>query len=259
MANVIQQGQAKTTTRLLFVLFFSAAFFTGVSIVLLAEIVHSYYVAGYYTLSALFDAVGIDESTALTAAIPFFSPQFYLIIGISIVDGLIKIFIIGLFIAAFIDMLTNLDIGSKITGLSKKSLKNHVIVCGYSFLAEKVALELTHKKAPFIIIDRNPTKVDEIREVGYTALHEDFTYDTTLKNAGIDSAKAIMFLTVDDYSNLLGVITARHLNSKLKIIARAGDPEAITKIHRAGAELCVVPEVLAGIDIGDAIISKVKI
>ncbi|MFI5412731.1 MAG: potassium channel family protein [Candidatus Micrarchaeales archaeon] len=256
MVNVTKTDTRNTTNRLVVLLALAAVFFTGLSVVVITEIVHNTYVAGYYTISALFDAVGVDESAALSTTVPFFTTPFYLIVGISIVDGLIKILIVGFFIAAFIEVLTSIDISSRIVSIAKRNWKNHIIICGYSFLAEKVALELIQKKVQFIIIDKNPTKVDEVREAGYISLHEDFTTDIALKNASIATARAVMFLTVDDYDNLLGVITARHLNKGIKIIARAGDSNSITKIHRAGAELCVVPEVLAGLDLGDAIIAK---
>ncbi len=241
------------TGKLVFVFAVAAAFFTIFSIYVIGSIIHNDYAAGYYTIAALFDAVGVDESSFIGASVPLYSTAFYEIVAVSIVDGLIKILIVGFFIAAFIEVLTSIDLRSRLSGITRGGWKNHVIICGYSFLGEKVALDLQQKKVPFIIIDKNLTKVDEIKEAGFAGIHEDFTTDIALKNAAISTAKAICFLTVDDYDNLLGVITARHLNDKIKIIARASESTTITKIHDAGAQLCVVPEVLAGLELGEAV------
>lgn len=230
--------------------------FTVLTVLAITQLTNNAYVAGYYTISALFDAVGVDESAILGSLVPDFSQGFYVVVGLSIIAGLIKIAIVGFVIAALIGIVTSLDIGYRLSIFSNRRMKNHVIICGYSFLADKIAARLKEKKMPFIVVDRNPAKIDMLRELGYNMLHEDFTKDVSLKNAGIESAKSVMFLTIDDYNNLLGVITAKHLNKEVRIIARASDDTIITKMHRAGAELCIVPEVLAGIEIGDAIIAR---
>ncbi len=253
MVDVSQRETKDVTAKLLAALVLTTIFFTVFSIIVITGIVGNFYAAGSYTISALFDAVGIGQSSLFTAAVPLYSTQFDIIVGLSIIDGLIKIMIIGFFVAALINVITSIDLGSRLASMSKRNWKDHIIICGYSLLAERVAIELAQKKIPFLVIDSSPAKTDEIREAGFTALHEDFTTDIALKNAAIEKASAIMFLTVNDYNNLLGVITARHLNSKIKIITRADDSNSVTKIHRAGAELCVVPEVLAGIELGEAI------
>lgn len=230
--------------------------FTAITVLAITQLTNNVYVAGYYTISALFDAVGVDESAILGSIVPDFSQGFYVIVGLSIVAGLIKIAIVGFVIAALIGIVTTLDISYRLSAYSKRHMKNHVIICGYSLLADKIAAKLKERKIQFIVVDRDPARIDTVRELGYNMLHEDFTRDASLTGAGIDSAKSVMFLTIDDYNNLLGVITARHLNKNIRIIARASDDTVITKMHRAGAELCIVPEVLAGIEIGDVIIAR---
>ncbi len=252
----VSQRDGSVETRVLISLVLTTLFFTVFSILIITYITGNFYASSYYTLAALFDAVGIDQGAVIASAVPVFSIPFDVIVTLSAFDGLIKIIIIGFFLATLINIITSFDIGTKLAVLSRRRWKGHVVICGYSLLAEKVAMELVGKKIPFIIVDRDESKTDEIKEAGYAALHEDFTTDMALKNAYVDSAKSVMFLTYNDYDNLLGVITARHISSNVKIIARASDSNTITKIHRAGAELCVVPEVLAGIDLGEAIASK---
>lgn len=245
------------TSKVIFALAAVTIFFSVFSVVVLMAITGNFYTAAYYTISALFDAVGIAPGgVPLSTSAPNFSTPFYALVTLSIADGIVKIVIVGVVIASMINIVTAFDVKARIAAITRRDWKDHVVICGYSFLAEKVAAELMERDIPFLIIDRNLAKSDMIKDEGYTALHEDFTTDLSLKNAHIQHARAVMFLTENDYDNLLGVVTARHLSPTVKIIARAGDSNTITKIHRAGAELCVVPEVLAGLEIGEAIVAK---
>jgi len=220
------------------------------------SVTHQLYAAGYYTLSSLFDATGVDVGPALGASLEPFSPAFYLIAGVSALDGIVKIVIIGFVIAAVVNFIASIDIKAKLFGVAGHRLRNHVIVCGYSKLAEKLCIELAGMKEQFVVINRSQPKVDMVRDAGWLAVRNDFTFADALKSVSIDSASAVVFLTPDDYENLLGVITARSLNKGIKIISRGKDDSTITKIQRAGADVCVVPEVIAGLELGDKIVSR---
>ncbi len=258
MADIAQKETQETTTRLLVVFLFTTIAFTILSTLIITYFVHNFYVAGYYTISAIFGAVGTDQGDSLAQYITTFSLPFDIVVAVSLFDGILKIVAIGFVIAAVINLILSIDLGSRFVIISKSKWKNHVIICGYSLLAERVAIELANKKIPFLIVDKDLAKIDEINEAGFTGLHEDFTVDTALKNACIETAKTAMFLTYNDYDNLLGVITARHLNKDLNIVAMSSDSGTVTKMHRAGAGLCVIPEVLTGVEIGEAIINKVS-
>ncbi len=256
LANIDQEETQETTTRLLLIFLIVTIAVTICSTLIITYFVHNVYVAGYYTLSAIFGAVGTNQGDALAQYVTTFSAPFDIIVVVSLIDGMLKIVAIGFVIAAVINLILSIDIGSRFVVISKNRWKNHVIICGYSLLAERVAIELGGKKIPFLVIDRDPAKIDEINEAGFTGLHEDFTSDAALKNASIETAKTVMFLTYNDYDNLLGVITARHLKNDINIIAMSSDSSTVTKMHRAGAGLCVIPEVLTGVEIGEAITNK---
>lgn len=227
------------------------------SIFVITEITNNFYSSGYYTITALFDAVGVDQSNIVTASVPYLSEPFWIIFIVSVGDGIVKIIGIGFIVAAMIEFVMNVDIRTRITNITKSRKRNHIIVCGYSQLAEHIVEELTKHKIKFLVIEEDPAKVDEIRALGYQVFHEDFSTDTALNSASINNARAVLFLTQNDYENMLGVVTAHHLNEKVKIISRAEDVNAVTKMRRAGAEMCVIPEIFAGLEIGEAIAKQV--
>ena len=68
--------------------------------------------------------------------------------------------------------------------------------------------------------------------------------DETLFEAGIDRARGLLSVLNSDASNVMTVVSARGLNPKLLIIARAAVPEAEKKLYRAGADDVISPYVV---------------
>ena len=219
---------------------------------------HNAYASAYYTVGSLFDAVGIDAIPLLQAAAPPFSAAFDTLIFISVIDGIAKIVAVGLALAAVVEILTSTDIVSRVNLIATRRMSNHVIICGYSRIAEQICLDLKKKKEKFIVIDKNPSTVELLFDLGYPAVTGDFTSVETLESARVDHARAIVFTVKDELPNLMGIITAKHINKSIKVLSRASDEiHSITKMQRAGAELCVVPEVISGVELGAAITERV--
>ena len=239
-------------TRLIVTLLIVAGILVIFSIVSIWLITHSVYAASYYSISALFDANNEGAPTVIAAILA--SQSSYLFYGffiVSVIDGLAKAVIIGFLIAAFINLLSGIDLKSKWGTITAKHLKNHVIICGYSMLSERLCDDLKKSKLNFVIIDKSPEKINLLRDLNFNAVEGDFTERKTLENASVSNARAIIFATESDFVNLLGIVTAHHMAPKLKIISRARSETSIRKMQRAGAELCLVPEVVVGIEVGD--------
>lgn len=244
--------------RALLALFVSAGLFTILSIAVLTAISHNFYAASYYTFAALLDASPFGSDAAIAAAAPLLSNSFDEVIFITVLDGIAKAVIIGFVIAAFINFLTSIDIRSRLSLLTVRGLRKHTIVCGYSMLAERLCRDLRKNKEPFVVIEKDPERANVLRELGYTVLNGDFRSEAELRIAGINNAKAVVFATESDYENLLGIVTARHTDPKIRIISRAREQTSVTKMQRAGAEYCLVPEVVAGLEMGENITKSVR-
>ena len=54
------------------------------------------------------------------------------------------------------------------------------------------------------------------------------------------------------------MITVKKIAPKAKTIIRINDESSVTKMLRAGADLCIIPEILVGIDLGNNIVNKIK-
>ncbi|MGC8730501.1 MAG: potassium channel family protein [Candidatus Micrarchaeia archaeon] len=209
----------------------------------------------FYTTSALFDAGNTNVDVAGFIP-PMFSIKFYEMMAVLIIDGISKILVVSIAIAGVISILSRINIQSRINNRVAKHLKKHVIICGYSPLAERICNELEAAKIKFVVIDKDKEKIEMLSELGYIFIEGDFSRRDILKDAAIDKASIVLFATENDYMNILGILAVKSLGFNGKIISRTKDENTRTKMQRAGAYLCVVAEQLSGIEIGNAIIEK---
>jgi voltage-gated potassium channel len=237
----------------------AAVLLTVVTYLVLSLITRDSYVSAYSTIAVLFDATGISVNGNLATMIPLFSREFYTVMALLLVDGLAKIIVIGFVLSFVMQFLILADIQSRVLSVRIKKLKGHVIVCGYSNLAERIAKELDAKGMKYVIVEKDKSKAESLKDTRKNVVDGDFTTDEALKEASIGSAKAILFASENDYDNLLGIVTARHLKKEMEIISTAKEEESVTKMHRAGADLCVVPEILTGIEMGNCLIENMKV
>ena len=123
-----------------------------------------------------------------------------------------------------------------------RQLRGHYIVCGFGRMGSTVCRYLHSRHKPFVVVDTN---ADELaagcHEHGWPYLVGDATNDEVLLTAGIMEAKALTTVLPTDADNVYVVLSARLLNEKLQIVARATDEKAIDKLERAGATRVVSP------------------
>lgn len=128
-----------------------------------------------------------------------------------------------------------------------ENLKGHAIVCGFGRHATEVAQELAKQGVPFVVVENNPEKIEELKEeTNYLFVEGDATHDEILEEAGILRAASIVITLPKDADNLFITLSARQINPALRIISRANSIADEVKIRRAGANHTVVPERIGG-------------
>lgn len=126
-------------------------------------------------------------------------------------------------------------------------LEQHVIVCGFGRHAMEVTEELSKQRKPFVIIESNHERIEQLKEKSeYLFIEGDATLDTVLEEARIHKAKALIITLPSDADNLFITMSARQANPTLRIISRANGQADEIKIRRAGANYTVVPERIGG-------------
>ncbi|MDE1824828.1 MAG: NAD-binding protein [Candidatus Micrarchaeota archaeon] len=125
----------------------------------------------------------------------------------------------------------------------KLQFKDHVVICGYGIVGERIGEILLQSKMKFVVIEQDATKVELLEERGVGVIVGDATSSKTLKEANIASARAIAVVMDDDAKNLFTVITAKSLNPKIIIATRANNEFIKNKLEGAGASFIATPNI----------------
>ncbi len=130
-----------------------------------------------------------------------------------------------------------------------EQLSGHVIICGAGRMGRQVVMEMAKARVPFVVIEIDPDRAEEIRELDESALvvEADATLDDTLVTAGIGRARGLVAALSADTDNVFVCLTARDLQPSLQIVARAYDENARSKLRKAGADHVVSPNITGGI------------
>ena len=122
-------------------------------------------------------------------------------------------------------------------------MKDHVIICGGGNMGQQIMRELDGAEQPFVVIERNEDAIDALRELNPEAVivEEDATRDRMLREAGIERAMALVTCLSSATDNLFVCLSARDLNERLVIVARAEGKSTTAKMYRAGADHVVSP------------------
>ena len=127
-----------------------------------------------------------------------------------------------------------------------RKLEDHVIVCGYGRVGKSSAVALSDSQRQVVIVESDPSGVQQALDDGFLVIEGDASQDETLIAAGIPKARAIVITTGEDSLNLFIVLSAKSINSKLFVIARANQSSSEIKFHRAGANRIVSPHAIGG-------------
>jgi voltage-gated potassium channel len=129
-----------------------------------------------------------------------------------------------------------------------KNLKEHYIVCGSGDIGKTIIEELLLTKRDFVVIENDKTNYDLLlKKENILAINGNPTEDNVLLEAGIKFAKGLICAIPSDKDNLFIVISARSLNPTLRIVARALDPNSVSKLKTAGADAVVSTDVIGGL------------
>jgi voltage-gated potassium channel len=133
-------------------------------------------------------------------------------------------------------------------------LENHFIVAGLGSTGYHVIKEMLRSDRQCLIIEQDMDIVIQFNqqvsedlgaEIPYVV--GDATDDDTLIEAGIDRAVGIVFALGNDRDNLFATLSARGLNSKIRIITRGENPSSEEKFKRAGATSVIFTDALSGL------------
>lgn len=126
------------------------------------------------------------------------------------------------------------------------SYEDHYIVCGFGRVGRQVARDLLTAGRTAVVIDDNPDNRETARELGVPYIEAEPAHDEVLKQAGIDTARAVIACVDSDAENIFITLTARGLRPDILIVARASAEDSERKLVRAGADRVISPYKTSG-------------
>lgn len=128
-------------------------------------------------------------------------------------------------------------------------LTNHFIVCGFGRMGLIIAQEFVRQGVPFVIVERDPDRMQQAIDSGFLAVEADASSEQVLKRVQIHRARGFIAAVSTDAENVYAVLTARLLRPDLYIIGRAETEDAKGKLIRAGADRVVSPYQIGGLQL----------
>jgi voltage-gated potassium channel len=135
-----------------------------------------------------------------------------------------------------------------------QELRDHFVVCGFGRMGHVVCQEFSALGLRFVVIDRNGALFEGFRMTHGIPLPGDATSDDVLRRAGVERARGLVTSAASDADNLFITMSARLMNEKLSIVARAEEPGAEKKLLRAGANRVVSPYTIGGQRVAQAVL-----
>jgi len=125
-------------------------------------------------------------------------------------------------------------------------LSNHYIVCGAGRVGRTVTRALRARTQNCVLIEKDTVRARWAEEEKIPVIVGNASSEENLAKAHIERAAGLVAAVSSDPENLYIVLTARGMRPDLKIIARASEEEATSKLMRAGASQVLSPYFFIG-------------
>ncbi|MFH1506763.1 MAG: NAD(P)-binding protein [archaeon] len=177
---------------------------------------------------------------------------------ISIIGGILSIYIIFTIISLFYGGLLrkNMQEGNKMRKIKK--MKNHIIICGGGRVGGSVAEEMKRAKKSFVIIEKDSSIVNDLEKKKYVVLEDNALEKTTLDKASIKDASTVLCCLDSDGNNLLLAIIAREANKNAEIVAKVDDPAVVENMKTLGINKVILPAIIGGKKMAEEVLNGHK-
>jgi len=138
------------------------------------------------------------------------------------------------------------------------NLNQHIILCGAGKVGGNVVEYLKQDGRDFVVVEKDQLLYEQLCEQKVLTIHGDATLDEVLLAAGVKRAKGLITALSHDADNVYVTLTAKTLNAKMSIVARADRKEAERKLRSAGATTVIFPSVMGGRQMVSAMIKPVS-
>jgi voltage-gated potassium channel len=131
----------------------------------------------------------------------------------------------------------------------RSRVKDHVVVCGYGTKGRSAVRALRQSgvtREDIVIIENEHEAIEEAAAAGLATVHGTSTSDSTLREAEVSKARAVIVAVNRDDSAVLTTLTVRQLAPDVTIVAAVREAENADLLTQSGASSVITSSDAAG-------------
>jgi len=140
--------------------------------------------------------------------------------------------------------------------VEKKKLKDHIIILGAHRMGNALVEDLSGDN--LLIVDYNPDIIERLTKKGVDCIYADAYSPGTLEHLNIEKARMLVSALPDENISLNVIQKAKRMNKKIMVVVRADFAQDALKLYKAGADLVILPDMVAGEFLSDEITSVLR-
>lgn len=144
----------------------------------------------------------------------------------------------------------------------RRSVRNHILICGYGSTGQAAAAELRKRGVAIediVVVDSDPRAIEAAALAGLVAVSGDATQSAVLEQAGVRDARSVVVAPNRDDTAVLITLTVRELTSTAHIVAGGREQENLHLLRQGGANEVIDATAAVGRMIGLATTSPAAV
>lgn len=120
----------------------------------------------------------------------------------------------------------------------RRSVHNHILICGYGSTGQAAAAELLkrgERSEDVVVVDTDPLAIDAAAAAGFVGILGNASQSSVLEQAGVREARAVVVAPNRDDTAVLITLTVRELNPTAHIVASGREQENLHLLRQGGA------------------------
>lgn len=172
---------------------------------------------------------------------PWTSPQMNILVIIIQLTGIgLILSAVDVFIVPWLQSALAPTVPDRVT-----DIEGHIVICSHTPRTEAFIQELESRGHQYVLIESDEDTAEDLSQQDYTVITGNPEKTATLRNAGIESAVALVADASDDISASI-VLTARDIDPELRVITLVEDADLRQYHEAAGADTVLSPRQLLG-------------
>ena len=127
--------------------------------------------------------------------------------------------------------------------------RQHAVIAGFGHSGAEVGRALAQRGLSYLVVDSDPDLPRRARTAEVPYIWGDLANAATMDAAGLEHARMLVLAIADSVVSEMVVRNARAVYPRLRIIARADNPEAAARLLDAGANAVVQPLLEIGLEL----------